>query len=85
MGLEIISIIGGIPFLPGPLERSSTVYTNSTVPVRHDYKSRDYDVYDVCLPGEINLGVLDRISASLVALPGEASPTRACLGAIAGQ
>ena len=29
--------------------------------------------------------MLDRSSASLAALPGEASPTRACLGAIAGQ
>ena len=27
MGLEIISLKGGIPFLLGPLERSSTVYT----------------------------------------------------------
>ena len=26
MGPEIIYLIGGIPFLPGPLERSSTVY-----------------------------------------------------------
>ena len=25
MGLEIFSLIGGFPFLPGPLERSSTV------------------------------------------------------------
>ena len=26
MGLQIISLVGGIPILPGPLERSSTVY-----------------------------------------------------------
>ena len=26
MGPKMISLIGGIPFLPGPLERSSTVY-----------------------------------------------------------
>ena len=39
----------------------------------------------VCLPGGINLGVLDRNSASLAALPGEASPTRACLGTIIGH
>ena len=36
----------------------------------------------VCLPGGINLGVLHRSSASLAALPGEASPTRAYLGTI---
>ena len=26
MGLEILSLIGGFPFLPGPLDRSSTVH-----------------------------------------------------------
>ena len=41
----------------------------------------------VCLfyQAESTWGVLDRSSASLAALPGEASPTRACLGAIAGH
>ena len=42
----------------------------------------------VCLfvyQAESTWGVLDRNSASLAALPGEASPTRACLGAIAGH
>ena len=29
MGLEIFSLISGFPFLPGPLERSSTVFDNS--------------------------------------------------------
>ena len=28
MGSKIIFLIGGIPFLPGPLERSSTVLQN---------------------------------------------------------
>jgi hypothetical protein len=26
MGIEIFSLSGGLPFLPGPLEQSSTVY-----------------------------------------------------------
>ena len=42
----------------------------------------------VCLfvyQAETTWGLLDRISASLAALPGEASPTRACLGTIIGH
>ena len=42
----------------------------------------------VCLlvyQAESTWGLLDRISASLAALPGEASPTRACLGTIIGH
>ena len=31
MGPEIFSLIGGFPFLPGPLERSSTVQSRSSV------------------------------------------------------
>ncbi len=31
MGLRIISLIGGIPFLPGSLEQSSTVDEKSNV------------------------------------------------------
>jgi len=38
MGPQIISLRGGSPFLPGPLERSSTVHTSGCFQFVIDFK-----------------------------------------------
>ena len=40
MGPEMISLIGGIPFLPGPLEQSSTVWKNYKEHVIKKFKKK---------------------------------------------
>ena len=45
MGPEILSLIGGFPFLPGPLERSSTVHKKQFFFVSHmSYRANLYVV-----------------------------------------
>ena len=46
MGPEIISLIGGIPFLPGPLERSSTVYMYIYL---HIFSFLEFDSNLICM------------------------------------